>query len=313
MSTDLTIVMYHYVRDLRRTRYPAIKALLTTEFEEQARYLLTHYTLVRMEDVIAVVRGTGAPLPANAALLTFDDGYADCFTTVFPILDRLGVQGSFFPVAQAAAEGVVLDVNKIQFVLAAGPQPAVLVTELFAILDALRGAYQVPVEDDYRRSVDLTDRFDTPDVVLFKRLLQRDLPADVRRIALDRLFRHHVTADEATFAAELYMSPDQIRCLIRHGMYVGSHAHSHPWLDTLTQQEQMLEIERSLEFLASVGAPIQDWVMCYPYGAVNKDLLTVVRDRGCALGLTTRVGTVTSFDTPLLLPRLDTNDFPKSA
>ena len=56
-------------------------------------------------------------LPANACLLTFDDGYRDHFEIVFPRLVGRGAgRGSSFPVARAARDHEVLDVNKIQFV-----------------------------------------------------------------------------------------------------------------------------------------------------------------------------------------------------
>ena len=37
-SGKVTIVMYHYVRELNQTKYPRIKALLKSEFENQLRY-----------------------------------------------------------------------------------------------------------------------------------------------------------------------------------------------------------------------------------------------------------------------------------
>jgi hypothetical protein len=51
--------------------------------------------------------------------------------------------------------------------------------------------------------------------------------------------------------------------------------------------------------------------MCYPYGSYNDPLLSVLRTRGCKLGLTTRVEIADlEADDPLTLPRLDTNDLP---
>jgi len=52
------------------------------------------------------------PLPKNAAMLTFDDGYVDHFTQVLPILDQAGISGSFFPPAKCILERKVLDVIK---------------------------------------------------------------------------------------------------------------------------------------------------------------------------------------------------------
>jgi len=92
----LTIVMYHDVRDLARSRFPRVKGLDLARLRGQVDYLLRHHTVVTMEQAIAAAHG-GEPLPADAALLTFDDGYADHFQSVFPVLDDHGIQGSFSP------------------------------------------------------------------------------------------------------------------------------------------------------------------------------------------------------------------------
>ena len=93
---SLTIVMYHYVRELERTRYPAIKGRRTSEFRAQLAWLRRHHTPVTMAEVVHASR-SGDPLPPRAVLLTFDDGYADHYTNVFPLLFDAGVQGAFFP------------------------------------------------------------------------------------------------------------------------------------------------------------------------------------------------------------------------
>ena len=79
--------MYHYVRDFPNTKYPAIKGLLTNQFRGQLAYLKKHYTFVTIEDCLNSLYNE-TNLPANACLLTFDDGYIDHFVTVFPILNE---------------------------------------------------------------------------------------------------------------------------------------------------------------------------------------------------------------------------------
>jgi len=118
MSRRVTIVMYHFVRNLRHARYPEIKGLDTANFAGQIAYIRRHYQVVSMEDVIAAARDSDAELPERALLLTFDDGYIDHYTNVFPLLDRYGLTGAFFPPARAILERTVLDVNKIHFLLA---------------------------------------------------------------------------------------------------------------------------------------------------------------------------------------------------
>ena len=81
----LTIVMYHYVRDLARSRYPGLKALTVDAFDGQLDYITRHYRVCSVRDVVAATRGEHR-LPPNACLLTFDDGFLDHFTTVLPRL-----------------------------------------------------------------------------------------------------------------------------------------------------------------------------------------------------------------------------------
>jgi hypothetical protein len=73
-----------------------------------------------------------------------------------------------------------------------------------------------------------------------------------------------------------------------------------------------LEIDSSLKFLKDVGASTNNWIMCYPYGAYNDDTLSILKERNCAVGLTSKVGLANvSRDFSLELPRFDTNDYPQ--
>src|SRR5574344_1047960 len=108
-KNTLTVIMYHYVRDLDNSRYPSIKGLRTSLFKEQLCFLKKYYHFVRVEDVIEAYNG-GRLLPKHSVLLTFDDAYSDHFNTVFPILYHEGIQGAFYPPVKAITEHIVLDV-----------------------------------------------------------------------------------------------------------------------------------------------------------------------------------------------------------
>nr|WP_297456557.1 polysaccharide deacetylase family protein [uncultured Halomonas sp.] len=312
MSDSLMIVMYHYVRPLQGSRYPDLKALELERFRGQLDFIQRHCQVVRMEDVIAAARDR-APLPPRAALLTFDDGYRDHYEHVLPLLAERGLQGSFFPPACAVREGRVLDVNKIHFTLASGANPTDLVNEIYSAIDEHRSEYGLRDNASYFSAYSKESRYDEPEVAFIKRILQKGLPKPLRALLVDRLFRQFVTEDEKGFAAELYMNADQLRELHAAGMFIGSHGDQHLWLNTLSPDDQRREIDASLDFLAELGVATDEWVMCYPYGGYNDSLLTLLRDKRCALGLTTDVALADlSLDDPLRLPRLDTNDVPSS-
>lgn len=309
----LTIVMYHYVRDATGTRFPQLKALATAAFEGQLAHIARHYTVVRMEDVIAASLDAPGMLPANAALLTFDDGFREHYTYVVPRLAERGWQGAFFPSSRPILRHAVLDVHKTHFILATGTPVGELVQWLFTALDRRRGQFDLPPNEEYWRRLAVAGRFDPPEVIFVKRLLQRELPEALRAELTGELFRRFVTEDEAAFAHELYVSGDELRQMVAAGMYVGHHGATHRWLDALPAAEQADEIDEGLDFLVRVGARTDQWVIAYPYGAHSAALRDVVRSRGGILGLTTEtaVTDLTRHD-PLALPRLDTNDLPQA-
>ena len=61
-----------------------------------------------------------------------------------------------------------------------------------------------------------------------------------------------------------------------------------------------------------IGAPTENWMMCYPYGAYNDDTLSILRAKKCSAALTTKIGIAQlDADKLLELSRFDTNDFPQ--
>jgi peptidoglycan/xylan/chitin deacetylase (PgdA/CDA1 family) len=309
--SSLTIPMYHYVRPLKRSRFPGIKGLELELFEEQLAYFERHYEFVRVEQCLAALRGDQI-LPKNALLLTFDDGFIDHFEWVFPILDEKKVQGCFSPPARAILEKKLLDVHRIQFILASAKDLRSLVDRVFSLHAEFKNEFGVEGPETYYHRLAEPGRFDPAEVCYVKSLLQRELPQAMRERILDHLFAEWVSADETAFATELYVSMDQLRCMHRHGMAIASHCYRHEWLTSLGRDEQAKEIDLSLDFLSSVGVARRDWVMCYPYGACNDITLALLKERGCAMGMTTEVdiGRLQP-DNALTLERLDTNDFPK--
>lgn len=311
-GNHVTIVMYHYVRELPYTLYPEIKGLRTGEFEAQLGYMQHHYSFTTVEDVTAVLQGRCKHLPKNAALLTFDDGYMDHYSDVFPLLQRLGIQGGFFPPARVIAENTVLDVNKIHFLLASTPIER-LVKHLLLEIDSVEGDAGVLASSAYMDKYgEHASRWDSSEVVFFKSMLQKVLPEGVRTRILNRLFEQHIGVSESVFSHDLYMSVEQMSLMRRSGMAFGSHGYGHYWLGTLSYEQQLSEIRKSMEFLEEIGVSLNDWIMCYPYGSYNQDTLDILKRFGCAMGLTTKVDVaVLAPESALELPRLDTNDLPK--
>lgn len=305
----LTVVMYHYVRPIKKSKFPGIKGLELDGFKRQLDYLIDNFTIVSTEQVTNATKYS-IPLPNNACWLTFDDGYKDHFEYVMPELMKRNLHGAFFPPRVAIEEDQVLDVNLIHHILCCTDDVDKLVARLNAHCFE-RGVSESEIKDCNEKYA-LPNRFDDAGTIYVKRMLQHVLPEKLRTSIAHEMFQEFVGLSSAEFSSELYMSVEEVRELVCNGMYVGSHGSMHYWLDKITPEEQEKDIKQSLDFLDSVGASTKDWVMCYPYGAHNDDTIELIKSFDATLGITTEVGIANLMsDNPFKLPRLDTNDFPQ--
>lgn len=318
MAQSIYISMYHYTRDLKNSRYPEIKGLDYDLFESQLKFFKEKFNVVTMEEVISAIqsnRGGGQTieLPENSLLLTFDDGYIDNFTVAMPLLKKYRMQGSFFVPGKTFTENVLLDVNKVHFVLASCDDKKALVNDIYVLLNEARKNEKfsnLESNEQLYEKYGVANRFDDGDVVFCKRILQTAIPEELRNGFSSILFKKYVGLSEEKFARELYMNPDQIQCMKDNGMFIGLHGYDHYWLGNLGTDQMKRDVDKALE----VMAPFIDknaWVMNYPYGSYNQGVIDYIKSRGCVLGLTTQVApAVLSKENRYTLQRFDCNDFP---
>lgn len=307
--SKLYIDMFHYVRDLSHSRYPAIKGMNISTFKQQIAFLKYHFTIVRMEEVIEAYYG-GKKLPDQAVLLTFDDGYVDHFQFVLPVLQEEGLQGSFFVPGKTFTEHKLLDVNKIHFILATA-DIGELVQEIYRQLDYYRGSeFDIPCNEELYRQCAGEDRLDDVDTIFVKRLLQAVLPERLRNTISSNLFTQYVGISEEVFAHELYLNYDQMKYMKRQGMYFGLHGYDHYWMETLDDENMQKDIDKALQAMEEL-IDRNLWVMNYPYGVYNEQVIHYIKENGCKFGVTTQVDIAdTDRDNPYMVPRLDAVDLP---
>ena len=303
--------MYHYVRDLKNSRYPYIKGLDVNLFKEQIHYLRKNYHIITMEEVIYSIDNQ-VKIPDKSVLLTFDDAYSDHYTNVFPILDKYKLQGSFYTPSKAITEHTVLDVNKIHFILASIEDKLDLINDLKELLKVYKKEYQLAGFDYYYKKLAQASRRDTKDVIFIKRLLQVELVEELRIKIVNILFEKHIGISENTFSRELYMNEEQLKHMLRSGQHIGNHGYNHYWWNALNKEEMSQELDLSISFLKRLGVDMNNWTACYPYGSYDDQSIKMLKERGCKLAVTTEVDiAITSKNTRFIMPRLDANDMPK--
>jgi len=307
--SKLTIVMYHYVRPIKNSEFPNIKGLEFDSFIKQLDYLQENFSVVTNDDVISSVKHK-SKLPENACWLTFDDGYKDHHEYVLPELVRRNIVGAFFPPKVAIKDSKMLNVNSIHHILACCNNFDDLMFKL-KNLSISFGMSQRELDNFFLKYA-VSNRFDNSSTIFVKRMLQDVLPENIRNKITSLLFKEYVGTSQSDFAKKLYMNKEEISNLIKNNMFVGSHGSMHYRLDQISEEEQRNDLNQSLEFLEEIGAQVSDWVMCYPYGAYNDKTISIVKELGAIMGITTEArDAFIGKDNPLTLPRLDTNDFPQ--
>ncbi|MBO6782676.1 MAG: polysaccharide deacetylase family protein [Alphaproteobacteria bacterium] len=308
-NRPVTIVTWHYVRDGAPGE---LHARTVAEFDSQLDHIAGNFTPVTLDQIRDHLRHGKTSLPENACLLTFDDGYRDHHDTVFPRLAARGWQGVFFAPTRSAGDRQVLDVNRIQFAIAAVGIDQV-VRETRAEIDNARDEFDLPDSGTLYDTLAVAGLHNPPEAMFVKRALQTALPEALRTRICQALFERHVSADEADFAAMLYAGSDELREMHDGGMAIGGHGWRHQRMSELAPGDRRTELERSRAFLESLGIDTTDgWSFCYPYGAHDTDTVRAARDAGCDLAFTLepRIADL-AVDDPCALPRLDTNDLPR--
>lgn len=124
-NITLPILMYHYIRNAPSMKSDLIGYRLSVtpaDFTAQMDWLSLHaFHPVDFSDVRAYFAGTD-PLPANPVVITFDDGYADLYTTAYPILAAHGFKAVAYIVSGfvdqpryvTSAQVVQMDENGIE-------------------------------------------------------------------------------------------------------------------------------------------------------------------------------------------------------
>ena len=275
----LSILIFHRVLPTPDPLFPGEPDAL--RFDEMLRWLKSWFNVLPLNE--AVRRRAEGTLPARAAAITFDDGYADNFVVALPILQRHGITATFF-IATGFLDGgsmwndriiaAVRGCSRQELDLASlglGTHPLGTIQARREAIDALIGTIKY---------------LDGP---------RRDATAN--RIA--ELAGVQVPAD-------LMMTTAQLRELTAAGMQIGAHTVTHPIMARISLEDARQEVVRSRETLQdAIGEPID--LFAYPNGKPAKDYLpehvALVRALGFAAAVCTGWGAADRDTDTMQLPR----------
>lgn len=268
LPAGLYCFAYHRIGDASRCEFDrGVFSCTVGQFEEQVGELKRHFEIVSLERFLHDL-DAGSGFDRRLALLTFDDGYLDNYTVVFPILRAQQVSAAFFLPTAFVGTGRVPWWDEIAWLLR----------------HSARSSIRLPWSGE--------------EVSLQPAELERSI-----RNALSSLKRTRALTMQAGLdllrnlsgasilwkpASRLFMNWDEARQMRAAGMEFGSHGHSHEVLSHLSAASQREELGRSKEILeGALRQPIQS--LAYPVGgrhSYNHQTCALARSTGYRIALT---------------------------
>jgi peptidoglycan/xylan/chitin deacetylase (PgdA/CDA1 family) len=265
-GSRLSILIFHRVLPQPDPLQPSEPD--AASFAALLRWLGSTYQVLPL--VEATRRLAAGSLPANAACITFDDGYADNLTVAAPILVRHRMMATFFIATGFLEGGRMFNDTVIESVRA--HQGDVLDLESL-------GLGRMPTRTSAERIAAIGKLLDQ-----VKYLSQEDRDAKVMAIA---------AAVGLPGKSDLMMTHAQVRELRRNGMSIGAHTMTHPILTTLSRDEAFREISEGRRELETIlGERVKTFA--YPNGKPRRDYdashVGIVRELGFDAAVSTAWG-----------------------
>ena len=305
-NNSITIIMYHYVRNLKNSKYPNLKAFELSNFRKQIKYLNNKYNVLRLDQLLQILKDRKIPKKPSI-LLSFDDGYTD-HLQVGEYLSKYNLEGFFYIVGSACKAEKMMDVNKIHFIMEKEQDTYKLIKLVLNYYKKFTGS---ELNLKLIKKILLKEKnynyFDNFDVFFLKCLLRVGIKTKVRQKILNKLFKDIINDDEKSFAKKLYLNKKQIIEMKNCGMNFGIHGYEHMPLGYLNKSKQKEQFDKSINFIKFVKQKIEHTSVCYPNGVYNKNTLKLMKQYNFAFGLTTNPGLVNhkNISNKLELPRID--------
>ena len=297
-------VMYHYVRPSPE-HLPYFRYLHLDDFARQLDWFARCDRLLSREEFEDVLT-TGTL--RDGVILTFDDGLADHYEHVLPMLVDRGLFGIFYVCTGPLERRKLLDVHRIHLLLGKLGGRAAL-AQLSEMLDP--GMLSDTHVENFREATYSTQDNDQA-TTSFKRILNYFISYEHREGVLDTLFKQEFEDD--VVGRDFYLTAAQIQEMDRLGMVVGSHGVNHFVFSKLSLDGQREEIRRSFGSLAGLlGKPITTF--CYPYGGgrtFTPDTVSLLEQAGSRYSFAVSPRPISTADLQghrQALPRYDCNMF----
>jgi len=307
------ILLYHRVAELPSD--PQLLGVTRPHFAEHLEILRKQYSPMRLRQLNQALQE--GSFPHRAAIVTFDDGYADNLYNAKPLLDRYDLPATVFIATGYLGQPREFWWDELdRILLQPGTLPQTLCLNFnnhpyrWELGDVAR--YEEPAYRCHRGwNVLEEDRHARHRLYRALHRLLRPLSEERQRAVLDEL-RAWAGAAPTGRSTHQVLSPDGVLQLTEGGLVeVGAHTVTHPVLSALPAVLQRIEIQKSRACLEEIlGRPVTSFA--YPYGSsldYTAETVALVREAGFALACSNFAGVIWRRSDRFQLPRVLIRDW----
>jgi len=239
----LSVLIFHRVLSEPDPLFP--DEMHARRFDELCAWLASWFKVMALDEAVKHLKA--GTLPAGAASITFDDGYADNHRVAMPILQRHGLSATFFIATGFLDGGRMWNDTVIESVR----QSQTSGLDLSAL-----GLAHYSIESLGEKRAAIAN--------LIGQI--KYLPVE-KRIAVSEALAQLAKARPSE---DLMMTSHEVKAMRLAGMQIGAHTVSHPILAGLADEQARQEILGSKSFLERLlGERIG--LFAYPNGKPNED------------------------------------------
>jgi peptidoglycan/xylan/chitin deacetylase (PgdA/CDA1 family) len=194
----------------------------TTQFEKDLDFYQKYYKEIAPENLL------NSKENVNKFLISFDDGFKEVYTVIYPILKRRGIKAIFFINPNFVDNKKGFYKNHISLIISKLKKQKTDIETLNKIADVFNLTYI----NDSQLYADL------------KKIQYKDIDK------LENIYKIlNIDIDAFLETQQPYLTKSQIKEMISDGYYFGGHTMNHVPLWQLTLEEQKIEIIESIEWL----------------------------------------------------------------
>ena len=214
LNTPIFQPFYHVVSDKNLPHILNYNYRNTAQFENELDFYLKHFKPVSLQDLLA-----GTSRSEKFFHLSFDDGLKECYEIIAPILLRKGIPATFFINPGFTGNHQLFHKYKASLILG-----------------------RLKQSPDLKATQILKEHNLDGEQILKASILQGNI-LDVVAGLLRIDFKEFLANEKP------YLTIDQILKLVGQGFSIGAHSFNHPEFWKISEEEQLKEIKKSMDWL----------------------------------------------------------------